>query len=87
VRHHRLVERYSLAGRSGRIAVPALILSGDRDLLVSERSLADLVEGIPQSESVRLPGCGHLAFVTQPEKVAEEVRRFLSGAETHCEVV
>jgi pimeloyl-ACP methyl ester carboxylesterase len=83
----RLVEGYNLDGRSERIAVPALILSGDRDLLVSERSLADLVDGIPQAESVRLPGCGHLAFVTQPERVAEEVRQFLSRAETHCGVV
>jgi hypothetical protein len=26
---------------------------------------------------VRLVGCGHLAFVTKPAQVAEEVRRFL----------
>ena len=27
---------------------------------------------------VRLPGCGHLAFVTQPERLADEVRGFLN---------
>jgi pimeloyl-ACP methyl ester carboxylesterase len=79
VMSHRfhLVGRYNLDDRIADIAVPSLILSGDRDLLVSQRSLADLVEGIAQSRLVRLPGCGHLAFVTQPERVAEEVRRFL----------
>jgi pimeloyl-ACP methyl ester carboxylesterase len=79
VMSHRfhLVERYNLDGRIDRIAVPSLILSGDRDLLVSERSLADLVQGISRSRLVRLCGCGHLAFVTQPDRVAEEVHRFL----------
>jgi len=32
---------------------------------------------------VRLKGCGHLAFVTQPERVAAAVSRFLDKGE--CE--
>ena len=32
---------------------------------------------MPQASLVRLKGCGHLAFVTQPERVAAEVGRFL----------
>jgi hypothetical protein len=28
---------------------------------------------------VRLAGCGHLAFVTHPERVAREVRQFLAN--------
>jgi pimeloyl-ACP methyl ester carboxylesterase len=53
-------------------------MAGDRDLLVSPRSLAELSNGIRQSRLVSLTGCGHLAFATRPERVAEEVRRFLS---------
>ncbi len=75
----RLVEQYDIDGRLQRIQVPTLILSGDRDLLVSERSLNDLSEGIREAEVVRLTGCGHLAFVTQPYRVAEEVQRFLQA--------
>jgi pimeloyl-ACP methyl ester carboxylesterase len=75
----RLVEHFDIGTRVGRVRVPALCLAGDRDLLVSEGSLAALGEGIPRSRVVRLPGCGHLAAVTRPETVAEEVRRFLSG--------
>jgi pimeloyl-ACP methyl ester carboxylesterase len=72
-----LVERFSLDQRMDRIRVPTLLLAGDRDLLVSKQSLADLCAGIPRARQVCLLGCGHLAFVTQPERVAEEVRRFL----------
>jgi pimeloyl-ACP methyl ester carboxylesterase len=72
-----LVERFDLERRLDAIRVPTLILAGDRDMLVSERSLKALCAGMPQSECVRLKGCGHLAFVTRPEQVATEVGRFL----------
>jgi pimeloyl-ACP methyl ester carboxylesterase len=72
-----LAERFTLDGRMDRIRVPTLLMAGDRDLLVSPRSLADLGDGIGNARVVRLPGCGHLAFVTQPERVADETQRFL----------
>jgi pimeloyl-ACP methyl ester carboxylesterase len=73
----RLVEECDLEGRLGRVRVPTLVLRGDRDLLVSDRSLKDLCLGLAQSQLVQLRGCGHLAFVTQPERIAEEVGTFL----------
>jgi pimeloyl-ACP methyl ester carboxylesterase len=73
----RLAERFDLGERMGRIRVPALVLAGERDLLVSANSLAALAEGIADCRALTLRGCGHLAFVTRPEAVAEEVRRFL----------
>jgi pimeloyl-ACP methyl ester carboxylesterase len=72
-----LVERFDLGHRLEAIRVPTMVLAGDRDMLVSEGSLKALCEGMPQSELVRLKNCGHLAFVTRPEQVAAEVRRFL----------
>jgi pimeloyl-ACP methyl ester carboxylesterase len=74
----RLVEQYDMGERLGAVRAPALILAGDRDLLVSEHSLADLKAGIPRARLVRLGGCGHLAFVTEAARVAEEVRRFVN---------
>lgn len=73
----RLAEQFNLGKRLQRIRMPSLILTGERDLLVSEKSLKALEDGLPNSRSVRLPDCGHLAFVTQPERVAAEVRHFL----------
>ncbi len=78
VHRFRLAEQYDMTGRLERVAIPSLVLAGDRDLLVSERSLEALVHGLPRGTLVRLPGCGHLAFVTRPRRVAEEVQRFLN---------
>jgi len=75
-----LVEQFDMADRLDRIQEPALIMAGDRDILVSEKSLRALCAGIPTARLVRVNGAGHLAFVTQPVRVADEVRRFLIDA-------
>ena len=61
-----LVESFDMSGRLGRIRVPTLVMAGDKDVLVSQRSLAELGEGIDNAQVSRLPRCGHLAFVTHP---------------------
>ncbi len=76
----RLVVRNELARRLSRINVPALVLTGERDLLVSAKSLQELCDLVPQAESVRLRNCGHLAFVTDPRRVADETCKFLQCA-------
>jgi pimeloyl-ACP methyl ester carboxylesterase len=76
----RLVEQLDLEDRLAAIRVPALLLAGERDLLVSARSLDALARGIEDSRVVSLPRCGHLAFATQPERVAKEVQQFLRPA-------
>jgi pimeloyl-ACP methyl ester carboxylesterase len=79
----RMVEDLDLVDRLRSIRVPTLLLTGERDLLVSPRSLAALAGGVRDARTVCLPRCGHLAFATHPERVAAEVRRFLAPAETH----
>jgi len=76
---HRLllVETYDIEERLQRIRVPTLILTGDKDVLVSRRSLEGLANGIPDVQLVRMSGNGHLAFVTSPDAVASHVTRFL----------
>lgn len=73
----RLVEGFDMEERSRRIRVPSLILAGERDVMVSARSVEELKEGIPQARIESLPRCGHLAFVTHPELVAQRVCQFL----------
>jgi pimeloyl-ACP methyl ester carboxylesterase len=72
----RLAERIELSHQLHRIAVPTLLLSGERDVLVSPNGLKELESGIRQSRLVRLSGAGHLSFVTEPERSAEQVLRF-----------
>ena len=73
----RLVRRIDLRDRLGRVRVPTLVIGGERDVLVSPRSLDDLCAGVARSKRVVLPGIGHLAFVAHPERVAAEVNSFL----------
>jgi pimeloyl-ACP methyl ester carboxylesterase len=74
-----MVEGVDFRGRLGAVRAPALLMAGDRDLLVSGQGLRVLAAGLGGARSVVLPGCGHLAFVTHPERVAGEVRAFLEG--------
>jgi pimeloyl-ACP methyl ester carboxylesterase len=72
-----MVEQIEFSGRVAGIQAPALLMAGGRDLLVSEKGLRDLAEELSAARTAVLPGCGHLAFVTHPEEVAREARRFL----------
>jgi pimeloyl-ACP methyl ester carboxylesterase len=74
----QLVESFDPGPRLHNVRVPTLLMAGDRDLLVSPQSLRDVVRGIANARQVDLTGCGHLAFVTRPEIVADEVKRFLA---------
>ncbi len=73
-----LVESFDPGSRLGKVRVPTLLMAGARDLLVSPQSLCDLANGLADARRIDLPGCGHLAFVTRPERVADEVKRFLA---------
>jgi pimeloyl-ACP methyl ester carboxylesterase len=77
----RLAERAEFSGRVRGVRAPALLLAGERDLLVSAAGLDEMARQLPEARAVRLAGCGHLAFVTHPERVATEARSFLAGEE------
>jgi len=72
----RLVERQDFTNRLRRVTVPAYVLAGERDLLVSPKSLHALATGLPLGCGETLPGCGHLAFITHPRLVAEKLTHF-----------
>jgi len=75
---YQLVQTFDMVSRLGNIRVPALVMSSEKDMLVSQKTLRSLIQGISQATHVRLPKTGHLAFVTDADRVADEVRRFLS---------
>ena len=75
----RLVEGLDLENQLHRIKAPTLVLSGDRDVLVSPGSLQPLCDEIPDVQFASLPNCGHLAFVTRPDLVVEHVSAFLKS--------
>jgi 3-oxoadipate enol-lactonase len=75
----RLVEETNLEAQLQRIKAPTLVLSGDRDLLVSPATLNPLRDDIPNAVLARLPNCGHLAFVTKPDMLVDKVEPFLKS--------
>jgi pimeloyl-ACP methyl ester carboxylesterase len=74
----QLVDEFDITERLRNIAIPTLILAGERDVLVSPRSLEQLRAGIDGASLVRLPGVGHLGFVTHSGRVADEVCGFVA---------
>ena len=73
-----LVETFDPGSRRHAVRVPTRLMAGVRDLLASPQSVQNLTRSIQDAQRVELPGCGHLAFVTQPRRVADEVKRFLA---------
>ncbi len=66
--------------RMARIAVPTLVVTGDRDILIPPENSEILVQRIPGARLVFLGGCGHGFMAQVPDRVFEVLREFLGGA-------
>jgi pimeloyl-ACP methyl ester carboxylesterase len=65
------------SGALGRLAVPVLLMEGAESPVYIAAINAGLAARIPGARRVVVPGAGHMAPVTHPGAVAEEIRRFL----------
>ncbi len=63
----------------GRVSVPTLILSGDRDSRAPLSVAEALHAAIPGSQLVVLEDVGHVSAVETPERFNAAIRRFLGG--------
>ena len=61
------------------IPQPVLVLSGDRDLIRLEHTLA-IYQALPNAQLFVLPDTGHGTFATRPELVNPVLVAFLSGS-------
>jgi pimeloyl-ACP methyl ester carboxylesterase len=62
------------AARYGTLAVPTVVISGDRDLIVAPRQHAmAFAESVPAAKLVVLPGIGHMLHHTAAERIAAEI--------------
>lgn len=75
----RLIESFDVEKQLPAIKAPSLVLSGERDILVSSASLSPLCDDIPDVHFEQLPNCGHLAFVTRPDLIMKKVTRFVNS--------
>lgn len=59
-----------------QIAVPVLVLMGERDLMTRPQAAAPLAEQFPNSRTVIVPGAGHMVMIEEPDVVIDELIAF-----------
>jgi pimeloyl-ACP methyl ester carboxylesterase len=68
-----------LRGRLGRATLPALVVWGEQDRLVSVAHGHAYAEGLPNARLVVVPDAGHYPYLEQPEAFAAAVKGFLQA--------
>jgi pimeloyl-ACP methyl ester carboxylesterase len=77
--------RVILGERWQELAVPTLALLGERDVFMTPHSWAawgDIDRRNPAIRTVRVPDAGHLPWFDEPERVVDELERFLTVTST-----
>jgi pimeloyl-ACP methyl ester carboxylesterase len=67
-----------LRGRLHRVKVPALVIWGEQDRLVSAAHALAYVDGLPDARLILIPDAAHYPYVETAERFAQEVQRFLA---------
>jgi len=67
------------AGELGRIAVPTLLVWGERDALVPRQDQAALLSAIPGATLTAYESTGHAVHWEQPARFAEDLAGFVRG--------
>jgi len=70
-------EDYDLLPRLRRLAIPALVIHGEHDLVPADVA-KDIADAIPGSQFVVLASCGHFAYLEQPDRVQVMIPTFLA---------
>ena len=76
----RMMARWSLTALRRDlpgIAIPVLLLTGDRDVAVPPEVSDEAAAMLPRAERLDLPGLGHLAHEEAPDRVADAISEFL----------
>jgi pimeloyl-ACP methyl ester carboxylesterase len=68
-----------LLGRLHRADVPALVVWGERDRLISPQHGSAYVSGLPNARLAIVPDAGHFPYVERPSEFADAVGEFLEG--------
>jgi len=68
-----------LQGHLRRSTVPALVIWGEQDRLVSVAHGQAYVDGLPDASLVVVPGAGHYPYLEAPEVFAHAIETFVRG--------
>jgi pimeloyl-ACP methyl ester carboxylesterase len=64
---------------AARIACPALVVVGELDRMTPARQGEKLAGALRDSRLVRLPGCGHMMIIEQPDATRDALNAFLAA--------
>jgi len=67
-----------LRGAVARIAIPALVVAGERDTLAPPEAAAWLAQALPAAELLRVPGAAHAPFLSHPDAFRDALLDFLA---------
>lgn len=69
---------YDLTPELGELPTPTLILHGDHDLIPIE-AISRIAQQVPRAQLYVLSGCGHFAYLEQPDHTQELITAFVAG--------
>ena len=70
--------RADLRADVGRVAVPTLVVAGERDTLAPPAAAAWLAQALPAAELLCVPGAGHAPFLSHPDAFRDALLAFLA---------
>ncbi len=76
---HAMMRRPDSTPMLGGIALPALVIAGEEDVLIPVADTEALGRDIPRSRLVFLPGAGHLSSLEAPEQFSLALADFLAS--------
>ena len=74
----RAIASWRVTERLGEIAMPTLVIGGDRDRSTEPAEQFRLWRGLPRGQFCILPNCAHAAHLEQPEIFKRLLLRFLT---------
>ncbi|MBI3706544.1 MAG: alpha/beta fold hydrolase [Proteobacteria bacterium] len=74
----RAVASWRVTERLGEIAMPVLVIGGDRDRSTEPAEQFRLWRGLPRGQLCILPNCAHATHLEEPEIFWQLLRRFLA---------
>ncbi|WP_196778124.1 alpha/beta fold hydrolase [Lentzea aerocolonigenes] len=75
-----MAKRPDSADVLGKADIPALVIAGELDPIMPPEITEQLVDVLPRSTFVEMPGVAHLPPVEQPEQFRQELERWLTSA-------
>ncbi len=75
-----MAHRQDMTGELSRMNIPAVVVAGEADQLLSMGNMETMAQMLPKSWMVTIPGGGHMLMMEAPEQVADALRQLIQMA-------